>query len=329
MPTAIKKEAGNNHQYEFTTEATVETHPLNEWAHDPDISSVANVSRVYWKWDGTAVIEMTQAEKDIVDDYGMEALDEEGNSIRLNISTDLPKSTIDGKKLSVHSSYKPEVDGFTTYAIWSGSGDDMNATTGGNGGGPLLQIDTEVGVPTKSVDIEFDYDKYGQVWIHEAYIKFSDGGSGDYITSEVYAYGVPLQQVANLDLVLDGDYIKYSAGGPGTGTHGFADADKITLIDRSYSKDGAWDYDENGLTPNFTNTGNFKMSTTEKIVHRFINKIPCYGTCTTYVSMSSDETSELRKGYFARLTAHNISDTVWHVSALMELYRVVTYSEEI
>ena len=330
MPTAIKKTPGENHQYEFANTATVETHPLEEWAHDPDISQVGTVPRVYWKWNGTVVVEMTKAEKDIVDDFGLDTVDELGNAITINVVDDFPKSTIDGKKLAVHTSYKPEIPEATTYAIWTGAGDDMTAGASGNGNGPLLQINTAVGVPETSVNIEFNHDIFGRVWIHEAYIKYINGGLGDYVSSEVYAYGVPVQEVENLDLILDGDYIKYSPQGPGTGTHGFADVNKITVIDRSYSDDGDWNWDEeNGLTPNFAGEGAYKISTVDKVVHRFINKIPCLGTSATYFSLSSDETTELKKGYYAKLTAHNVSNTEWSVSALMELFRVVTYSEEI
>ena len=330
MTTAIKKTPGANYQYEFNVDANEIDQPLTEWAHDPDITAVADVARAYWKWDEetATVIPMTAAEMGIVDEYGKDAFDDYGNVVSVALSTDLPKSTIDGDKLAVHTSYKPEIEGQTTYAIWTGAGDDLNALNGGNGNGPLLQITTEVDVPESSVKIEFDFDKYGRVWIHEAYIKYTDGKAGDHISSEVYAYGVPVQQVAQLDLILDGDYIKYSPQGPGTGTHGFADPDKITVIDRSYSDDGDWDWsEENGLAPNFEGKGEFKISTVDKVVHRFINRIPCFGTANSYISLSSDETTELKKGYYAKLTAHNVSNTEWHVSALMELYRVVTYSE--
>ena len=239
----------------------------------------------------------------------------------------LPKSTIDGNKLAVHTSAKPEIEGINTYAIWSGSGDDLNDLAGGNGQGPLTQIQTEIGVPESYVDIEFN-PAYGRVWIHEAYIKFTGGGTGDYMSSVIYAYGVPLQQAVGLDLVVVDNYITYSALGPGTGTHGFADPNKISLIPRTFSKDGDWDYDAiNGLAPNFTGTGLYKMSDIDQPVHRFINKVPCYGNCASYITMSSDETSEMMSGYFARMTAHNVSNTEWHISAIMELYREVTYSQ--
>ena len=269
---------------------------------------------------------MTQAEKDIVDDVDT-GIEMPTDILNVNIADNFPKSTIDDTKLSVHASYKPKVDGHTTYAIWTGAGDDMTDPENGNGNGPMLQIHTEVGVPESSIDIEFN-PMYGRIWLHEAYAKFTGGGSGDYMSASVLAYGVPLQQAVSLNLIVDADdFIKFSPAGPGTGTHGFADPTKITLIERSFSNDGDWNYDTNdGLTPNLQGEGRFKMSTVNKTVHRFINKVPCFGSCETYFSMSSDETTELRPGYFARLTAHNVSDTEWDLSCLMELYREVTYS---
>ena len=253
-------------------------------------------------------------------------IDTSKTSILEELTKTFPVSTIDGAKVAVHSSYKPEIPGHSTYAVWTGAGDDLTDDVAGNGDGDILQIHTEVGVPTTSVKIEFN-PLYGRIWIHEAYIKFTGGGVGDYISSRIYARGVPLQQSVSLDLVLDGTDIKYSASGPGTGTHGFADPTKITLIDRAFSKDGDWDWDGETLTPNLVGDGDFKMSTIDTVTHRFINKVPCYGDCASYFSMSSDETSEIPDGYYAEFTAHNVSNTVWHVSAIMELYREVTYSE--
>lgn len=329
MTNAIRRTPDVTGQYTYVIAINEVDYPLSEWAHDPDISEVPDTPRIYWKWDdnNNKVIEMTESEKTIIDDYGVEALTLNGDSIQISISDNLPKSSIDGKKLSVHTSYKPEIDGSSTYAVWSGSGDDINAVTGGNGAGEMLQIHTSIGQPETSVDIRFNHARFGRVWLHEAYLKFSDGGIGDYMSARIFANGVPLQQSVSLDLIVNDTYISYSPAGPGTGTHGFADPTKITLIERSFSKDGDWDYIGNDLVPNFSKQGQFLMSTDEHIVHRFINKVPCFGNCETYFSMSSDETSELRNGYFARLTAHNVSNTEWHMSAIMELYREVTYGD--
>ena len=123
----------------------------------------------------------------------------------------------------------------------------------------------------------------------------------------------------NLDLELDGTTVKFAASGAGTGTHGFAGTP--VLIPRGFSNDGEWDYDGTTLTPNVGGTGKFRISTVDTPAHRFVNKIPCYGDCSTYFSMTSDETAELNPGYYIEATVYNTSNTTWHLSVLLEIYR--------
>lgn len=42
-------------------------YPTEEWIINPNLSAVQNVDKKYWKIDGDNVVEMTQAEKDVVD----------------------------------------------------------------------------------------------------------------------------------------------------------------------------------------------------------------------------------------------------------------------
>jgi hypothetical protein len=42
-------------------------YPSTDWIQNPDLSSVLNVPKHYWKLVGDSVIEMTQVEKDTVD----------------------------------------------------------------------------------------------------------------------------------------------------------------------------------------------------------------------------------------------------------------------
>lgn len=234
----------------------------------------------------------------------------------LNVST-LPRSLLDGKKLAVHASYKPDIGEETTYAVWSGAGDDM--VNGVVGEGEMLHFDLHTGTPTVTRSLKF-LPSAGRVWIHEAYLKFTGGGEGDYISSSVIAPPSAVQQAVNLDLIMDGDFVKYSPGGPGTGTHGFAATP--TLIPRRYSKDGSWNYDETtGLTPNFTNEGEYKISTVKAEVHKYFSKLPVCGDCTTYFSMTSEETMEVLQPYYIEITATNVSDTDWHASVIVEMYR--------
>lgn len=230
-----------------------------------------------------------------------------------------PISDVDGKKIAVHPSYKPEIDGKTTYAVWTGAGDASGPDKIGDG--DLLHFTMTPGTPKVTKDIIFNQELFGKVWIHEAYLKFTGGGPGDYVSSDVMAKGVTLQQSVNLDLeIYDTNMVKLAAGGPGTGTHGFASTP--ALIPRSYSLDGDWDYDEiTGLVPNTGGTGAYKISTEDQPVHRYVNKIPCFGDCASYFSMSSDETAEIQSGYFLRVDVYNNSDTAWDLSVIMEIYR--------
>lgn len=246
-------------------------------------------------------------------------IDSTKTTILETITEELPLSDIDdGKKLAVHPTYKPRVEGLTTYAVWCGNGD--NPSTGEIGGGDLLEFDMTTGTATVSKDMKFHPDN-GRVWIHEGYLKFEGGGSGDYLCAEFRSEATPLQTSVNLDLEITDNWIHLAAGGAGNGTHGWADADKIALIPRHFSQDGDWDYDGVTLTPNVGGTGLYKISDIERSVHKFINKIPCRGSSTTYFSMSSDETAELVANYFVRVSCHNISDTNWTASAIVEIYR--------
>lgn len=237
--------------------------------------------------------------------------------------TQLPFSDLDGKKLSVHPSYKPKIETGSTYAVWTGSGDDINDSSQ-IGNGELLHFSLTIGGGDVTKDVKFHPD-HGRIWLHEGYLKFENGGVGDYITADVIAEATPLQTSVNLDLEVANNWITAAAGGSGTGTHGWADANKIVLVPRTFSLDGDWDYDGVTLTPNTGGTGKYKISDIERVVHRYINKIPCYGSCATYFSMTSDETTELPAHYFLRVLAKNTSNTDWTACVLMEIYRERTY----
>lgn len=231
-----------------------------------------------------------------------------------------PRSSV-GDKIAVHSSPKPDVYGKTTYVVWTGAGDDLTTSPDTIGGGDLMIFSMTPGTPTVTKLVKFS-PEFGDVWIHEAYLKFENAGVGDYIEAYVTASPTPLQTAANLNLYIDGDFIKFTTGTP-TATHGFAGTP--VLLPRTFSHDGDWDYDGTDLTPNLSGTGAYKMSNIERRVHKFVNKIPCMGNCPTYFSMTSDETSYLPSGYFMEIVCHNVSNTTWTASVIMEIYREKTY----
>lgn len=227
-----------------------------------------------------------------------------------------------GSKIWVHSSSKPVLPDTQLYVQWIGAGDDtINHIIGE---GPLGIINNSPGTPISTVDFEFD-ESFGAIYIHEGFATWQNAQPGDYLSALIVAEGTHLQQVQNLDLVLDSDnYVLYSTGGPGTGTHGFAS--QPYLLNRTFSKDGDWDYSAaTSLVPNFTKTGEYKINVNEMPVHRFINKLPIFGTNTNPFRMPSEDTFDLPHGYFLRIEAHNVSNTDWQAAIMITVYRARTF----
>lgn len=230
----------------------------------------------------------------------------------------LPFSEL-GNKLAIHSSTKPAKDDKEFYLVWTGAGDDVTGSPPLLGDGEIIQFALTTGAPSKSIEVRFA-PEYGDVYVHEGYAKWENGGIGDYITASVISEPTILQTSNTLDLEVVNNWVKFASGGAGTGTHGFAATP--TLIRRSLSKDGDWDYDEtNGLIPNTLGTGEYKISDIERSVHRYINKIPTNGSSYGYTRLTSDETAYLPAGYFLRITAYNISDSTWNCCVFMEVFR--------
>ena len=257
------------------------------------------------------------------------SIDPDKTVIVETVSEDFPLSDIDEKKIAVHPSYKPRVEGKTTYAVWTGAGDDLSQSPSGLGEGELLDfvMTEQTGSPLvkQVVQKKMQFDPvHGRVWLHEGYMSYSDGGAGDYLDSDIIAYATPLQTLANKIVYIEDNWVKYAVpGSPGqVATHGWGGTP--VLIPRSYSKDGDWDYDGVNLTPNLAGTGGYKISDIERTVHRYINKIPCYGS-SPFFSMTSDETTELPPGYYIRINVHNESNTNWHLQVFIEMYRERTY----
>jgi len=254
-------------------------------------------------------------------DNSSHVIDRTKTSIIETIEENFPVSEI-GKKIWVHNSPKPIIPGKQTYAMWIGCGDDT--TNHVIGEGPLLKFNMTIGTPTQTVDAKFD-PLFGQVYIHEGYVSWSNAGFGDYISADIVAEPSALQTSINLNLLVDAaGYVSYSPNGPGTGTHGFAATPQ--LLPRTFSHDGAWNYSpENGLTPNFSNAGDWNINVNEMTTHRFINKIPVCGSSGNYFRMVSNEAFLLPPNYFLRIKAFNNSNTVWNASVVVTCFRERTY----
>ena len=241
-----------------------------------------------------------------------------GDSVKAEIAQ--TSDSLQGK-IAVHASTKPQGPDLNTYSVWTGSGDDVSDPDPANhqiGDGPILHFVMTEGTPVVTIEARFSHGRFGRTWIHEGYLKFTNGGAGDYIEAIVCCDGTPLQQAVDLDYNVSGDdWITYA--GPGAGTHGLAGLP--SLVPRPFMKDGDWDFDGTNLTPNMAGTGGYKMTSIKRGVHKFINKIPCSGTCSSYFSMTSDETAEIPAGFYLEISCHNVSNTAWEASAIFEMYR--------
>lgn len=233
-----------------------------------------------------------------------------------------PMSDI-GDKIAVHSSPKPIEATNTTYAVWTGAGDDIESDPPIIGDGDLLHYSFTPGVASIAKDLKF-HPSFGKVWVHEAYVRYSGAGSGDYVTAFVVVPVSQLQPYANLFLYVDADnWVKsVPLDGSITPTHGFAATPY--LMPRTFSHDGDWDYDGENLIPNYNGTGGYKISSIERIIHRFVNKIPISGS-NPYFELSSDESAWLPPGYFLRIVGYNNSNTEWNMDVFVEIYREMTY----
>lgn len=234
-------------------------------------------------------------------------------------ATVLLRSESSGNKLAIHESSRPQIVGKTFHTYWTGSGDDM--TTPAIGKGSILTVQTTVSQATTAVDVEFHKD-YGDVYLHEGYLMWENAGWGDYIDAEIVAMPTPLQQATNLDYTIDaGVKIRAAAGGPGTGTDGL-NGDPVWVPNAAGT--GWWDTD--GVTATFsaTQTGAYDWYNIEILANRFCNKVPVYGTSSSYIMLQSADTTLLPSGYAVRITANNVSDTVWKSWMFMTLYREQT-----
>lgn len=228
-------------------------------------------------------------------------------------------SELGSKKIWVHESPKPEIDGRQFYAVWSGVSDDMvNRVI--SGGEPLI-VRNQVGQPTAYKDFEFLHE-YGDVYIHEAYFMWANAGIGDNFSAEIHTKPTKLQTMVNLNLVVDNHCVKFAPGGPGTGTHGFA-APPVLIKRVDFS--GNWDYSaEHGLTPNMEGRGFFDIFDIGVHVNTFLNTIPVFGTTNIYNVFESNDTAWLPPGYFIRVNCNNVSNSEWTLFIVAALFRETT-----
>lgn len=222
-------------------------------------------------------------------------------------------------KHTIHESSRPQISGKSFHTYWTGAGDDM--TTPAIGKGSILTVQTTVGQAETKVDVEFHKD-YGDVYLHEGYLMWENAGWGDYIDVEIIANPTPLQQATNLDYTIDASVkIRYAAGGAGTGTDGL-NGDPVWVPNAAGT--GWWDIVAGAAAFSSGQTGAYDWYTIEVLANRFCNKIPVYGTSSSYVMLQSADTTLLPSGYAIRITSNNVSDTAWKAWMMMTLYREQT-----
>jgi hypothetical protein len=232
----------------------------------------------------------------------------------------LQASDSQGNKVAVHASSKPMVPNKSFYATWVGAGDDPD--TGAIAEGDMLVFDIPESQDNTTVSkiVKF-HPSNGEVYLYDGYIKWQGAGVGDYCTVEVIAEASQLQTMANLDLIVENNWVKYA--GPGMGTHGFGGMP--VLVPRAFSRDGDWDFSTaTGLVPNFEGNGSFKISDIERTVHTFVNKMPLLGDSANYLELNSEESTFLPPGFYIKVHVHNASPGNVQATVLMYIYRQQT-----
>ena len=232
-------------------------------------------------------------------------------------------SEVGDKKLWVHSTPKPELDGKQFFATWAGASDHV---TNGIGQGPKLKCVNVVGTAEQTLDFDFDLSS-GDVYLHEAFISWygpsgADIGEGNIFEAKIIASATQLQTAANLDYELDGDRVKYASGGSGTGTHGFA-ANPTLVPNRLCT--GYWNYSVGtGLLP-ASGDGKFDIYQTEQIYMTLTQEFQLNPHPTYEFHFSSGDTTRFQPGYFVRVKTYNNSNTDWTLIMNVGLFREVTH----
>lgn len=284
----------------------IESSELNQWQSDDLFFSYVG--------DGTVVI---NTGIDTVNDITDKTL-----AWKWVLGDTMPRSEV-GDKLWVHQSSKPQFPDKIYTTVWTGAGDDILNGEIGDGDPIIFDIkDTDGTVLTK--DINFGIGPLGEVWLHEGLFMWHNAPWGANVTVNAVCKGTPLQQVAQLDLIIDGTAIKYSPSGPGTGTHGFVAADQV-YVASAMRKDGAWDLDGGGnLVPNFTNTGKYQIQTEDFVFSRFINKVPLFSSATQFNCLESSDSAQLHNGHKLQVVVNTDGITEWKLWLIMCIHRDLT-----
>ncbi len=234
------------------------------------------------------------------------------------MAVDFPNLLKMGNKLQTHDSSRPDSKDKKYISCWSSSGDDLenHILWGGNEAKFSLEADEA----EKYVDIYFD-PIFGDTWLKEGYAVWENVPYGGYLYVSIYASKTNLQTNFGLNLILDGNRVRFSPNGLNTGTHGFASA---PVLVPNYFSNGWWDYDaDNGLVPNMQGLGKFDIYNTEKEIMRFLNKIYLLGSSYQYFKLDSDDIAKIVAPYFIRIKFVNVLGYSPKILFFMSLYREI------
>ena len=67
MANVIKKTPNSKGVYEYRKSVNTPDYPTADWLIDPDVSALSAIPRRHWKVSGSSVVEMSSAEKTVVD----------------------------------------------------------------------------------------------------------------------------------------------------------------------------------------------------------------------------------------------------------------------
>jgi hypothetical protein len=160
---------------------------------------------------------------------------------------------------------------------------------------------------------------FGDTFLYSGSCLWKNGSEGDNVTVGLYGVPTQLQTSVNLNLILDGTKVKYSPGGPGTGTHGFASSPVLIL---NKTGTGSWNYSPStGLVPDLSENGKYDIFTEEKEVFRMVNSIELVGNSNGYVNINGFDSSQIKYPYFIKIIVTTNGNSNIYVSFYMSLYR--------
>ena len=264
----------------------------NEWLINPDLVYVSGVPQKYWKVVGNNVLEMTDVEKNLKDQWEAEvaALAQLPDEVvvtsgieQATINIDGPRNA-DGKNVFTVNPFPKNI-----YVYYTAKSDHI--PSGLRGVGDRFKVES-TGVGVYTVDAQFidilymtggettivgetHPDDYANIELvaPATPVAFVPGGTGNCNVIPVAGKQLIIPATGNgfynvdVEVALNSNLENKSFGAPGKVT-------KATPI-TSFGDSGFWDWDENSgdITPSYTMTGGYNLFAEELIMARFANGV--------------------------------------------------------